>query len=171
MQKSIKGRKNTELKKNQGRNEKRADLLEKSEWFYNVLCRDLYEDFNIEDFKLYFKNAWEYLSCYISMFEIDRNDVQIINYLNRINELMKSSYYKEFKTSEQDTCIMFLDSLINTVSSYDFKGYRGGFYSNGVLYLFLPHQGGGSNFDEIFINEFDEVFERYCKEFERLEEE
>lgn len=61
-------------------------MLEESERLYWELSDD--EECNLEDFKSYFKNVWEYFSRYIGFFDIDREDVKIVSYLNRIDTLL-----------------------------------------------------------------------------------
>ena len=162
---------NAEFEQDKERNKKYADLLEKSERLYSILSGDMIcdEGFSIDAFKSYFKSVWEYFRCYIGLFDIDRKDVQIINYLNRINTLLYRETPAELEEWECYTCILFIDALIYTVSSYDIIPYRGGFYGNGVLYIQLPHHAGTSDSLEIVIDEFDKWFDRYCEGYKRSE--
>ena len=161
-----------EFEQDQERNEKRAAILEESEQLYAILSGDLTcdKEFSLDVFKSYFKAVWEYFIQYIGLFDIERKDVQIMNYLNRIDTIMYLNYISGLEVWEQNACSLFLCGLIYTLSSYDFNGYRGGFYSHGVLFISLPHQAGTSDFDEVKIDEFEDTFDRYCAYYKSIEE-
>lgn len=142
------------------RNEKRTALLEESERLYLDLSD--YEECGLEDFKTYIKNVWEYFSLYIGFFDVDREDVRVVSYLNCICTLIHCENISCLKVWEQNVCILFLEALIYTISSYDIIRYRGGFYGNGILFIQLPHHAG-DNCDEITIDKFEERFNSYCE--------
>ena len=154
-----------EFEQDQERNEKRSSLLKESERFYWDLSHD--KECSIESFKSYFKNVWSYFSQYIGLFDIDREDAKIICYLNRIDTVFHCKSLSALEVWEQNACILFLKGLIYTLASYDIMMYRGGFYCNGVLFIPLPHHAGTSDCLEITIDEFDEWFSRYCKEYKQ----
>lgn len=154
---------NAQFEIDRERNEKRTALLSDSERIYWYLSYD--KEFDLEDFKSYFKNVWEYFSRYIGFFDIDRKDIKLISYLNRIDTLLHRKKISCLEVWEQNTCILFLKALIYTISSYDIIPYMGGFYCSGVLYVPLPHHAGTDDCDEITIDEFDERFNSYCEEY------
>ena len=41
-------------------------------------------DFDLNNFKAYFTNIWKYFSNYIGFFDVDREDIKLINNLNDI---------------------------------------------------------------------------------------
>lgn len=133
----------------------RNGLLEDGEHLVDV--------FDLNDFKAYFINIWKYFSNYIGFFDVDRKDIKLINNLNVL------LYETPLEECECQTCILFTKALLYTISSYDIQVYKGGFYGNGVLYIPLPHHAGTSDYIEITINEFDEEFLRFCKEYQEYE--
>lgn len=137
----------------------RNGLLEDSE--------HLAYDFDLNDFKAYFINIWKYFSNYIGFFDVDRKDIKLINNLNNILNVLL--YETPLEECECQTCILFTKALLYTISSYDIQVCKGGFYGNGVLYIPLPHHAGTSDYIEITINEFDEEFLRFCKEYQEYE--
>lgn len=128
-----------------------------------------YEECNLEDFKSYFKNVWEYFSRYIGFFDIDREDVKIVSYLNHIDTLLYCENISCLEVWRQNACILFLEALIYTISSYDIIRYSGGFYGNGILFIQLPHHAG-DNCDKDTINRFDERLNSYCECYKQWEE-
>jgi hypothetical protein len=141
------------------RNEMRNRLLEEGEHLVDFF--DL--DFKIDRFKTYYKNVWKYFSSYIGFFDMDRKDVRFVNILNDVQTLLL--YESTLEDCEIQTCVLFIKGLLYTISTYDIKIYRDGFYSKGVLYIPLPHQGGGSDFIEITIDQFDKEFLEFCEQY------
>ena len=92
----------------------------------------------------------------LDFFDVDRKDLRLINILNDVQTLLL--YESPLEEWERLTCVLFIKALLYTISIYDIKIYRGGFYSEGILYIPLPHQGGGSDFIEITIDQFDKEF-------------
>lgn len=137
----------------------RNGLLEDGEHLVDV--------FDLNDFKAYFINIWKYFSNYIELFDVDRKDIKLINNLNDILNVLL--YETPLEECECQTCILFTKALLYTISSYDIQVCKGGFYGNGVLYIPLPHHAGTSDYIEITINEFDEEFLRFCKEYQEYE--
>lgn len=141
------------------RAEMRDALLENGE--------NLMDDFDLDSFKTYFKNVWKYFKRYIGFFDVDRKDIQLINNLNDVLNLL--FYETPLEEWECQTCILFTKALLFTISTYDIHMYRGGFYSDGVLYIPLPHHAGTSDCIEIKIDEFDEEFNRFCEQYQKYE--
>ena len=154
-----------EFEQDQERTEKRSSLLKESERLYWDLSHD--KECSIESFKSYFKNVWSYFSQYIGLYDIDREDAKIICYLNRIDTVFHCKSLSALEVWEQNACILFLKGLIYTLTSYEIIMYRGGFFSNGVLFIPLPHHAGTSDCLEITIDEFDEWFNKYCEGYKR----
>lgn len=141
------------------RTEIRNTLLENGKY--------LIDDFDLDSFKTYYKNVWKYFKRYIGLFNVDRKDIQLINDLNDIlNLLLHETPLEEW---ERQTCILFTKALLYTISTYDIRIFRGGFYSEGVLYIPLPHHAGTSDL-EIKIDEFDEKFNKFCEEYQEYED-
>ena len=141
------------------RTEIRNTLLENGKY--------LIDDFDLDSFKTYYKNVWKYFKRYIGLFNVDRKDIQLINDLNDIlNLLLHETPLEEW---ERRTCILFTKALLYTISRYDIRIFRGGFYSEGVLYIPLPHHAGTSDL-EIKIDEFDEEFNKFCEEYQEYED-
>lgn len=124
-------------------------------------------DFDLNDFKAYFINIWKYFSNYIGFFDVDREDIKLINNLNDILNVLL--YETPLEECECQTCILFTKAMLYTISSYDIQVYKDGFYGNGVLYIPLPHHAGTSDCMEITINEFDREFLRFCEEYQEYE--
>lgn len=141
------------------RTEIRNTLLENGKY--------LIDDFELDSFKTYYKNVWKYFKRYIGLFDVDRKDIQLINNLNDILNLLL--YETPLKEWERQTCILFTKALLYTISTYDIRIFRGGFYSEGVLYIPLPHHAGTSDL-EIKIDEFDEKFNKFCEEYQEYED-
>lgn len=138
------------------RTEIRNTLLENGKY--------LIDDFDLDSFKTYYKNVWKYFKRYIGLFNVDRKDIQLINDLNDIlNLLLHETPLEEW---ERQTCILFTKALLYTISRYDIRIFRGGFYSEGVLYIPLPHHAGTSDL-KIKIDEFDEEFNKFCEEYQK----
>ncbi len=110
---------------------------------------------------------WKYFKRYIGFFDVDRKDIQLINNLNDILNLLL--YETPLEEWECQTCILFTKALLYTISTYDIHIYGGGFYSDGVLYIPLPHCAGTSNCIEIKIDEFDENFNKFCEQYQEYE--
>ena len=128
----------------------------------------LVDDFDLDSFKTYFKNVWKYFKRYIGLFDVDRKDIQLINNLNDILNLLL--YETPLEEWERQTCILFTKALLYTISTYDnIRIFTGGFYSEGVLYIPLPHHAGTSDL-EIKIDEFDEKFNKFCEEYQKYED-
>ena len=127
----------------------------------------LIDDFELDSFKTYYKNVWKYFKRYIGLFDVDRKDIQLINNLNDILNLLL--YETPLEERERQTCILFTKALLYTISTYDICIFRGGFYSEGVLYIPLPHHAGTSDL-EIKIDEFDEEFNKFCEEYQEYED-
>ncbi len=134
-----------------------------------MLYMELWEDraFDLGQFRTYYKEVWQYFSSYIGLFDIDREDVKIINDLNRIDALLHCIKPSEITVWERNTCMLFLNALIYTLSGYDIQMYRGGFYGNGVLYIPLPHHAGTPDCMEITLDEFDKWFDTFSDEYKR----
>lgn len=145
--------------------DQRKDLLHKSEQLCWKLLHDA--DFDIDAFKSYYKEVWAYFSRYIGLFDMDREDLRIICYLNRIDTMLHCKTPVGLKSCEWNTCILFMHALIYTISSYDYTAYRGGFFGNGVLFIPLPHHAGTDDSLEITIDEFDEWFQKFCEGYQR----
>lgn len=141
------------------RTEIRNTLLENGKY--------LIDDFELDSFKTYYKNVWKYFKRYIGLFDVDRKDIQLINNLNDILNLLL--YETPLEEWERQTCILFTKALLYTISTYDIRIFRGGFYSEGVLYIPLPHHAGTSDL-EIKIDEFDEKFNKFCEEYQEYED-
>lgn len=137
----------------------RNRLLEDGEHLVDV--------FDLNNFKAYFINIWKYFSNYIGLFDVDRKDIRLVNNLNDILNVLL--YETPLEECECQTCILFTKAMLYTISSYDIKVYKGGFYGNGVLYIPLPHHAGTSDCMEITINEFDKEFLRFCEEYQEYE--
>ena len=146
------------------RKNQRKDLLHKSEQLSRKLLHD--EDFDIDTFKSYYKDAWAYFSRYIRLFDMDREDLKIVCYLNRIDTMLNFKVPVGLKSCEWNTCILFMHALIYSISSYDYTTYRGGFYGDGVLFIPLPHHAGTDDGLEITIDEFDEWFNKFCEGYQ-----
>lgn len=144
---------------NHERTEIRNTLLENGKY--------LIDDFELDSFKTYYKNVWKYFKRYIGLFDVDRKDIQLINNLNDILNLLL--YETPLEEWERQTCILFTKALLYTISTYDIRIFRGGFYSEGVLYIPLPHHAGTSDL-EIKIDEFDEEFNKFCEEYQKYED-
>ena len=142
----------------------RKDLLHKSEQLSWKLLHD--EDFSIEAFKSYYKDTWAYFSQYIGLFDMDREDLKIVCYLNRIDTLLHCKPPVGLKSCEWNTCILFMHALVYTISSYDYTVNRGGFYCDGVLFIPLPHHAGTDDGLEITIDEFDEWFHKFTEGYQ-----
>ena len=142
----------------------RKDLLHKSDQLSRKLTHD--EDFDIDLFKSYYKDAWTYFSRYIGLFDIDREDLKIVCYLNRIDTMLYFKAPVGLKSCEWNTCILFMYALLYTISSYEYTSYKGGFYGDGVLFIPLPHQAGTDDGLEITIYEFDEWFNKFCESYQ-----
>lgn len=141
--------------------DQRKDLLHKSEQLCWKLLHDA--DFDIDAFKSYYKEVWAYFSRYIGLFDMDREDLRIVCYLNRIDTMLHCKTPVGLKSCEWNTCMLFTHALIYTISSHDYTAYRGGFFGNGVLFIPLPHHAGTDDSLEITIDEFDEWFQKFCE--------
>ena len=147
------------------RNKRRKALLISGENLYLALWKE--HKFHLDQFRAYYKEVWQYFGSYIRLSDIDRRDVQIINDLNRIAEVMRCKVPVGVERWERQTCLLFLDAMIYTLSEYDIQGYRGGFYGNGVLFVPLPHHAGTSDMAEITLDEFEQEFASFCDEYRR----
>ena len=143
----------------------RKDLLHKSEQLCWKLMHDA--DFDIDAFKSYYKDVWTYFGKYIGLFDMDREDLRIVCYLNRIDTMLHCKTPVGLNSCEWNTCILFTHALIYTISSHDYTAYRGGFFGNGVLFIPLPHHAGTDDSLEITIDEFDEWFQKCCEGYQR----
>lgn len=143
--------------------DQRKELLHKSEQLSWKLLHDA--DFDIDAFKSYYKEVWTYFSRYIGLFDMDREDLRLVCYLNRIDTMLHCKTPVGLKSCEWNTCILFTHALIYTISSYDYTAYRGGFYGDGVLFIPLPHHAGADGI-EITIDEFDEWFQKFCEGYQ-----
>lgn len=143
----------------------RKDLLHKSEQLSWKFLHDA--DFDIDAFKSYYKDVWTYFGKYIGLFDMDREDLRIVCYLNRIDTMLHCKTPVGLKSCEWNTCILFTHALIYTISSHDYTAYRGGFFGNGVLFIPLPHHAGTDDSLEITIDEFDEWFQKCCEGYQR----
>ena len=153
-----------QFESNAERINQRKDLLHKSEQFCWKLMHDA--DFDIDAFKSYYKKVWAYFSRYIGLFDMDREDLRIVCYLNRIDTMLHCKTPVGLKSCEWNTCILFTHALIYTISSHDYTAYRGGFFGNGVLFIPLPHHAGTDDSLEITIDEFDEWFQKFCEGYQ-----
>ncbi len=154
-----------QFESNAERINQRKDLLHKSE----QLCWKLMHDaeFDIDAFKSYYIDVWTYFGQYIGLFDMDREDLRIVCYLNRIDTMLHCKTPVGLKSCEWNTCILFTHALIYTISSHDYTAYRGGFFGNGVLFIPLPHHAGTDDSLEITIDEFDEWFQKFCEGYQR----
>lgn len=143
--------------------DQRKGLLHKSEQLCWKLLHDA--DFDIDAFKSYYKEVWAYSSRYIGLFDMNREDLRIVCYLNRIDTMLHCKTPVGLKSCEWNTCILFMHALIYTISSYDYTAYRGGFYGDGVLFIPLPHHAGADGI-EITIDEFDKWFQKFCEGYQ-----
>lgn len=143
------------LPKDTERDKMREALLKEGE--------ELVYDFDLERFKTYFKNAWEYFMRYLGLFDMDRRDVVIINSLNDIKHQLICD--DPLEDGECQACILFIDGMLYTLSSYDIEMYLGGFSCNGVLYIPLPHVAGTSDCMEVKFEEFDTEFQKSIDEY------
>jgi len=150
-----------QFESNAERINQRKDLLHKSEQFCWKLMHDA--DFDIDAFRSYYKEVWAYFSRYIGLLNMDREDLRIVCYLNRIDTMLHCKTPVGLKSCEWNTCILFTHALIYTISSHDYTAYRGGFFGNGVLFIPLPHHAGTDDSLEITIDEFDEWFQKFCE--------
>ena len=150
-----------QFESNAERINQRKDLLHKSEQLSWKLLHDA--DFDIDAFKSYYKDVWTYFGKYIGLFDMDREDLRIVCYLNRIDTMLHCKTPVGLKSCEWNTCILFTHALIYTFSSHDYTAYRGGFFGNGVLFIPLPHHAGTDDSLEITIDEFDEWFQKFCE--------
>ena len=154
-----------QFESNAERINQRKDLLHKSEQFCWKLMHDA--DFDIDAFKVYYKEVWAYFSRYIGLFDADREDLKIVCYLNRIDTLLHCKTPVGLKSCEWNTCILFMYALIYTISSYDMIPYLGGFYGNGVLSIPMLHHAGNDRI-EITIDEFEEEFNKICEGYKKF---
>lgn len=138
----------------------RKALLHSSEQFCRQLLHE--SDFDMDAFKSFYKEVWTYFRRYIGLFDMNREDLKIVSYLNRIDTLLHCKTPVGLKSCEWNACIRFMHALIYTISSYDHTAYRGGFYGNGVLFIPFLHHAGDDGI-EITIDEFDEEFNRICE--------
>ena len=83
----------------------RKDLLHKSEQLCWKLMHDV--DFDIDAFKSYYKDVWTYFGKYIGLFDMDREDLRIVCYLNRIDTMLHCKTPVGLKSCEWNTCILF----------------------------------------------------------------
>lgn len=143
--------------------DQRKELLHKSEQLSWKLLHDT--DFDIDAFKSYYKDVWTYFSRYIGLFDMDREDLRLVCYLNRIDTMLHCKTPVGLKSCEWNTCILFMYALIYTISSYDYTVYRGGFYDDGVLFIPFLHHAGADGI-EITIDEFDEWFQKFCEGYQ-----
>lgn len=149
-----------QFESNAERINQRKDLLHKSEQLCWKLMHDA--DFDIDAFKSYYKDVWSYFGKYIGLFDMDREDLRIVCYLNRIDTMLHCKTPSNLESWEHKTCILFMQALIYTISSYDMIPYRGGFYGNGVLSIPMLHHAGNDRI-EITIDEFEEEFNKICE--------
>ena len=154
-----------QFESNAERINQRKDLLHKSEQLSWKLLHDA--DFDIDAFKSYYKDVWTYFGQYIGLFDMDREDLRIVCYLNRIDTMLHCKTPVGLKSCEWNTCILFTHALIYTISSHDYTAYRGGFFGNGVLFIPLPHHAGTDDSLEITIDEFDEWFQKFSEGYQR----
>lgn len=141
----------------------RKALLRSSEQLSWKLLHDA--DFSIDAFKSYYKDAWTYFSKYIGLFDMDREDLRIVCYLNRIDTMLHCKTPVGVKSCEWNTCILFMYALLYTISSYEYTPYKGGFYGDGVLFIPLFHHAGADGV-EITIEEFDGWFQKFCEGYQ-----
>lgn len=130
---------------------------------------EYYCTFDVEEFKLIFKETWQYFMYHVGAFEICREDLKITNYMNRF--LVQLDYMDNISNLEISTCYLFLEGLIETISSYDYIGYRGSFSEKGTIKLQLSHCAGTSSQDEIKLSEFDQAYKEYCEDYKSEYEE
>ncbi|MCM1528463.1 MAG: hypothetical protein NC093_00515 [Alistipes sp.] len=138
-------------------------------WFSIWNHIEYYSKFDMEEFKTLFKETWRYFMNHVGVIEICREDMKILNYMNRF--LVQLNYMDNIANWEISTCYLFLESLIETISSYDYTGYRGAFSEDGTVILQLPHCAGTSSQSEIKLGEFDRAYEEYCKDYKSEYEE
>lgn len=146
---------NAQLSSDNEQDKRRDELIEEGEL--------LQDNFDIDSFKTYYKNIWLFFKRNIGLFDVNRKDIKLIIILNDLNHDLKRFDVPHIKKCEQETCSLFIDAMLDTISSFDYEGYQGGFCNRGVLCL-TPPLHSLHNTDEITINEFDERFQSYCKE-------
>ena len=147
------------------RYEKRKALIKSGNSLYLALWKE--RKFHLDRFRTYYKEVWQYFIDYIGLFAVDRNDLKIISVLLHLDEVLTCKVPAGVESWERQTCILFLNALIHTISSYDIQMYRGGFYGNGVLYIPLPHHAGTPDCMEITLDEFDKWFDTFSDEYKR----
>ena len=125
--------------------DQRKALLHKSEQLCWKLSHDT--DFSIDAFKSYYKDAWTYFSKYIGLFDMDREDLRLVCYLNRIDTMLHCKTPVGLKSCEWNTCILFMYALLYTISSYEYTPYKGRFYGDGVLFIPLFHHAGADGIE------------------------
>ncbi|SEL66301.1 dnaA protein [Ruminococcus sp. YRD2003] len=146
---------NAQLSSDNEQDKRRDELIEEG------TC--LHDNFDIDSFKTYYKNIWLFFRRYVGLFDVKRKDIKLIIILNDLKNELDRFDIPHLKKWEQWTCSLFIDAMLNTISSLDYQGYKGGFCNRGVLCL-TPPIHSLHNTDEITINEFDERFQSYCKE-------
>lgn len=62
-------------------------------------------DFDIDAFKSYYKDVWTYFGKYIGLFDMDREDLRIVCYLNRIDTMLHCKTPVGLNSCEWNTCI------------------------------------------------------------------
>ena len=154
-----------QFESNAERINQRKDLLHKSEQLCWKLMHDA--DFDIDAFKSYYKDVWTYFGQYIGLFDMDREDLRIVCYLNRMDTMLHCKTPSNLESWVHKTCILFMQALIYTISSYDMIPYRGGFYGNGVLSIRMLHHAGNDRI-EITIDEFEEEFNKICEGYKKF---
>ena len=122
----------------------------------------LVDNFELERFKTYYKNIWKYFIRYIGIFDIDRNDIRLINSLNDILNVLL--YETPLEECECQTCILLTKGMLYTISTYDCL-YTGDISRNGDLCIPLPHHAGCLDFASISIEIFDLWFNNACEEY------
>ncbi|MGN1412440.1 MAG: YqiA/YcfP family alpha/beta fold hydrolase [Oscillospiraceae bacterium] len=144
----------------------REEITEK--WF--SLLENSEYDFDVEEYKILFKKTWQYFMNHLGVFEICREDMEIINYMNRF--LVFLNFYNKDNIPDREiyTCLLFLEGLIETISSNEWsRGNRGTFLEEGIIIL---RSHGPVAPPEIKLTEFEEDYKRFCEYYRtEMEEE
>ena len=128
---------------------------------------ELLEDLNdscelyIDDFKSLFKSTWEYFAVSAGRYEVDRNDISIINTMNRVRMQIDITPPKNIKPNELDACLLFLDSFLEMISSYGLQLFGAKDSRYAPLALELPVECGIER-NTVMLSDFEAKFDWYC---------
>lgn len=158
---------NHELLHQRWRNAEKEREAIAEKWISILVHIEYHSKFDVEEFKTLFKETWQYFMNHVGVIEICREDMKIVNYMNRF--LAQLDYMDNIPNWEISTCCLFLEGLIETISSHDYIGYRGAFSEEGTI--ILPHYAGIFSQSEIKLSEFDRAYEEYCEDYKSEYEE